>query len=129
MFLQCRKSHWRFLESTVLRSIRLSSFLIWYDVFVITTRPTSVLWRCKTPVTPEKRPYSVPTAFYKCRSPRSALCSRQQRSVRAVQSLRTACGAVCFDMLKTNAAGWRLHSVLDNISRLAQCQQLRCQLI
>jgi len=53
---------------------------------------------CKTPVTPEWRPYSVPTAFKKnCRTPRCALCKRQQRCGNAVQSPRTPCGGVYFD--------------------------------
>jgi len=43
---------------------------------------------------------AFPQRSYKCRSPRCALCSRQQRCVRAVcavQSHRTPCGGVCFE--------------------------------
>jgi len=76
----------------------------------------------KTPVTPEWRPYSVPTALKKL----------QNAEVRAVQTPATPCkrcanavqtlcnrlerneAAFILSMLKTNAAAWRFHSVLDS---------------
>jgi len=72
-----------------------------------------------TPVTPEWRPYSVLTAFK----------IMQNAEVRAVQTSATLCkrcaNATCnrlerhaaafiLSMLKTNAAAWGFHSVLDS---------------
>jgi len=66
--------------------------------------------QCKTPVTPEWRPYSVHTAFKKM----------QNAEVRCANAVETLCNrlerhAVAFilSMLKTNAAAWGFHSVLD----------------
>jgi len=46
---------------------------------------------------------------------RSTLLKKLQiAEVRAVQTPRTPCGGGFLSMLKTNAAAWRLHSVLDS---------------
>jgi len=60
--------------------------------------------RRKTPVTPEWRPYSVPTAFKKCRSPECALCIERHAA------------AFGLSMLKINATAWRLLSLFDHLS-------------
>ena len=53
-----------------------------------------------------------------CRSPRCALCKRQQRGGNAIETLcnllERRAAAFILNMLETNAAAWRLHSVLDS---------------
>jgi len=48
---------------------------------------------------------AFPQRLKKCRSPRCALCSRQQRCVRAVQSPRTPCGGVSFGYASNKRRG------------------------
>jgi len=56
--------------------------------------------------------------------PRFALCKRQQRCANVVETLcnriERHAAAFTLSMLKTNAAAWRFHSVLD--STLWQCR-------
>jgi len=63
----------------------------------------------KTPVTPEWRPYSVPTAFKKMQNTEvravqtpATLC---KRCGNAVQSLRTPCGGVYFGHAQNKCCG------------------------
>jgi len=62
-----------------------------------------------------QRSHSVLKNF---RTPRCALCKRQQRCANGVETLfnRLERHAAAFrlSMLKTNAAAWRFHSVLDS---------------
>jgi len=93
-----------------------------------------------TPVTPEWRPYSVPTAFKKqCRTPRCALCKRQQRRANAVQSPRTPCGGVYFELDQNKRRGLafpqrvRQHVVatlwglLERRGRVVSAPRTRCK--
>ena len=61
---------------------------------------------------------AFPQRSKSCRSPRCALCSRQQHCGNAVKTLcnllQRNAAALILNMLKTNAAAWRLHSVLDS---------------
>jgi len=82
--------------------------------------------RMITIYTPSLKPLShqsgVFTAFpqrlKKCRTPRCALCKRQQRRANVLQTLCSRlerhAAAFILSMLKTNAAAWRFHSVLDS---------------
>jgi len=71
----------------------------------------------KTPVTPEWRPYSVPTAFYKIAERRGARCAVTSNAVCALCNRLEHHAAGVLSMLKINAAAWRLHSVLDSALR------------
>jgi len=69
----------------------------------------------KTPVTPEWRPYSVPTAFQKLAEPRAARCANASNAMQTLcNRIERHAAAFIFSMLKTNAAAWRFHSVLDS---------------
>jgi len=73
----------------------------------------------KTPVTPEWRPYSVPTAFKKIAERRGARCANARNAVqtlwkRCAIALERHAASFSLSMLKTNAAAWRFHSVLDS---------------
>ena len=57
----------------------------------------------------------VLTAFKKCRTPRCALCKRQQRCVNAVQSPRTPYGGVYFEHAQNKRRGLAFPSVLDSM--------------
>jgi len=72
----------------------------------------------KTPVTPEWRPYSVPKAFKNLQNAEVRAVKRQQRRANAVETLcnrlERHAAAFTLSMLKTNAAAWRFHSVLNS---------------
>jgi len=59
-----------------------------------------------------------PLSHQSGRTPRCALCKRQQRCGIAVETLYNQlerhAAAFILSMLKTNAAAWRFHSVLDS---------------
>jgi len=69
---------------------------------------------CHTRVASLQRSHSV---LKNCRTPRCALCKRQQRCANAVETLcnrlERHAAAFTLSMLKTNAAAWRFYSVLD----------------
>ena len=68
----------------------------------------------KTPDTPEWRPYSVHTAL-KNAEPRGARCANASNAVQTLcNRLERHVAAFILSMLKTNAAAWRFHSVLDS---------------
>jgi len=68
----------------------------------------------KIPVTPEWRPYSVPTAF-KNADRRGARCANASNAVETPYNrIERHTAGFILKMLKTNAAAWRLHSVLDS---------------
>jgi len=69
----------------------------------------------KTPVTPEWRPYNVPTAFKKIAERRDARCANASNAVETLCNLlERHAAAFILSMLKTNAAAWRFHRVLDS---------------
>jgi len=94
---------------------------------------------CKTPVTPEWRPHSVPTALKNCRTPRCALCKHQQRRANAVQSPRTPCGGVYFKHAQNKRRGLafpqrvRQHAVatlwglLERLGGVVSAPRARCK--
>ena len=68
----------------------------------------------KTPVTPQWRPYSVPTAFKKIAEHCGACCGNASNAVETLcNHLESHAAAFILSMLKTNAAAWCFHSVLD----------------
>jgi len=70
---------------------------------------------CKTPVTPEWRPYSVHTAFKKITERRGSRCANANNAVQTLcNRLERHAAVFILSMLKTNAAAWRFHSVLDS---------------
>ena len=84
---------------------------------------------------------AFPQRLKNCRTPRCALCKRQQRRANALQTLcnrlERHAAAFILSMLKTNAAAWRFHSVLDStlwqrcgFSRApwARCERAACTL-
>ena len=56
----------------------------------------------KTPVTPEWRPYTVPTAFKKIAERRGARCANASN---AVQTPRTPCGGIYFEHAQNKRHG------------------------
>jgi len=65
--------------------------------------------------TPEWRPYSVPTAFNKIAERQGARCANTSNDVETLCDRPERHGAAfTLSMLKTNAAAWRLHIVLDS---------------
>jgi len=93
---------------------------------------------CKSPLKPLSHQSGVLTAFPQrlknCRTPRCALCKRQQRCGNAVETLcnrlERHAAAFTLSMLKTNAAAWRFHSVLDSTCKLCiWSRRLQCILI
>ena len=86
------------------------------SVTILHKRPiVASLKPCHTRAESLQHFHSIQKSF---RSPRCTLCSRQQCCGNAVKVLcnRQECHSVAFilNMLKTNAAAWRLHSVLDS---------------
>jgi len=67
---------------------------------------------CKNPVTPEWRPYSVHTAFKKIAERRGSRCANAVETL--CNRLERPAAAFILSMLKTNAAAWRVHNVLDS---------------
>jgi len=68
-----------------------------------------------TPVTPEWRPYSVPTAFKKFAERRGARCANASNAVQTLcNRIERHAAAFSLSMLKTNAAAWLFQSVLDS---------------
>jgi len=61
---------------------------------------------------------AFPQRLKNCRTSRCALCKRQQRCGNAVETLCNRLerhpAAFILSMLKTNAAAWRFHSVLNS---------------
>ena len=74
-----------------------------------------LVYRYKTPVTPEWRSYSVPAAFKNIAERRGARCANASNAVETLcNRLERHPAAFTLIMLKTNAAAWRFHSVLDS---------------
>jgi len=69
----------------------------------------------QSPVTPEWRPYSVHTAFKNIAERRGARCANASNAVKTLcNRLERHAAAFILSMLKTNAAAWRTHSVLNS---------------
>ena len=69
----------------------------------------------KSPVTPEARPHSVSTASKTVADRRGASCAVANNVVETLcNRIERHAAAFVLHMLKTNAAAWHLHSVLDS---------------
>jgi len=69
---------------------------------------------------------AFPQRLKNCRMPRYALCKRQQRCANAVEThcncLERHAAVFILSILKTNAAAWRFHSMLDSAFKLTKLE-------